>query len=143
VTAAAQAPRADAATRPGRAAGVVSGGVRTVIRLEGLAILAVSCVLFAHLSGHWVLFAMLFLAPDLAFIVFFAGPRAGAFAYNLTHSLIGPAILALVGVGYLPGALPIALIWIAHIGFDRCIGYGLKYSSAFGDTHLGLMGRGA
>ena len=37
-------------------------------------------------------------------------------------------------------ALPIAFIWTAHIGMDRALGYGLKYPSAFGDTHLGRVG---
>jgi hypothetical protein len=33
------------------------------------------------------------------------------------------------------------LIWLAHIGADRGLGYGLKYATAFGDTHLGYIGR--
>jgi Domain of unknown function (DUF4260)/Transposase domain (DUF772) len=32
------------------------------------------------------------------------------------------------------------VIWCAHIGFDRALGYGLKYSAGFGFTHLGLIG---
>jgi len=36
--------------------------------------------------------------------------------------------------------LPIALIWFAHIGIDRALGYGLKYTSGFKDTHLGRLG---
>jgi hypothetical protein len=39
--------------------------------------------------------------------------------------------------------LGIAAIWAAHIGFDRMLGYGLKYSSSFNDTHLGRIGRQA
>jgi hypothetical protein len=30
----------------------------------------------------------------------------------------------------------VTLIWIAHIGVDRALGYGLKYPSSFKDTHL-------
>ena len=29
-----------------------------------------------------------------------------------------------------------------HIGVDRALGYGLKYPTAFADTHLGRVGRG-
>ena len=29
-----------------------------------------------------------------------------------------------------------ALIWLAHIGVDRMLGYRLEYPSAFKDTHL-------
>ena len=40
-----------------------------------------------------------------------------------------------------PVALALGLIWIAHIGMDRMLGYGLKYASGFGDTHLGRIGQ--
>jgi len=33
-------------------------------------------------------------------------------------------------------ATQIALVWLAHIGFDRFFGYGLKYPTGFKDTHL-------
>jgi hypothetical protein len=37
--------------------------------------------------------------------------------------------------------LSIAMIWMAHIGIDRALGYGLKYSEGFGFTHLGRIGK--
>jgi hypothetical protein len=33
-------------------------------------------------------------------------------------------------------ALQVRLIWLAHIGLDRAVGYGLKYPTAFKETHL-------
>jgi Domain of unknown function (DUF4260) len=33
-------------------------------------------------------------------------------------------------------AMAVALIWFAHIGMDRTVGYGLKYPTSFKDTHL-------
>jgi hypothetical protein len=42
-----------------------------------------------------------------------------------------------------PLALAVGLIWAAHVGIDRALGFGLKYASAFGDTHLGRIGRAA
>ena len=33
-------------------------------------------------------------------------------------------------------ATKVALIWLAHTGADRLFGYGLKYPTAFKDTHL-------
>jgi hypothetical protein len=33
----------------------------------------------------------------------------------------------------------LALIWSAHIGIDRLLGYGLKYPTAFKETHLGRV----
>jgi hypothetical protein len=33
-------------------------------------------------------------------------------------------------------AVQLGLIWFAHIGVVRAIGYGLKYPTGFKDTHL-------
>lgn len=85
-------------------------------------------------------FASLFLVPDLSMLGYLRGPRVGAVCYDAAHSYVGP--LALLGVGGLaaaPTAVAIALIWIAHVGFDRALGYGLKYGTAFRDTHLGRV----
>ena len=37
---------------------------------------------------------------------------------------------------FLDGALAVGLVWLAHIGIDRALGYGLKYPTHFEDTHL-------
>lgn len=125
--------------------GAVTGRVRTVLRLEGLAIAGTALVLYPRTGAGWGLFAALILVPDIAFLGYLAGPRAGAIAYNLTHSLIGPLALALVAltVQAAGGLLAPAVIWIAHIGIDRALGYGLKYGAGFGATHLGRIGRTA
>ena len=110
-------------------------------RLEGLALLAVSVLAYARFGEGWLLFAVLFLTPDLSFFGYLAGPRVGAWAYNLAHGLIGPLLLA--ATGGLTGdglSIALALIWLAHIGFDRALGYGLKSPDGFGVTHLGLIG---
>ena len=52
--------------------------------------------------------------------------------------------MALMTAGFAlpsPLVLSIAMIWLAHIGFDRALGYGLKYVSGFGFTHLGRIGQ--
>ena len=120
----------------------VSGTVRWWLRVEGLVLFAVGVAAYAHLGLGWGWFAALFLVPDLAFVGYLAGPRVGAIAYNTMHSVSGPGALAILGAaGVIDGALPIAAIWIAHVGFDRALGYGLKYPSGFRDTHLGRIGR--
>ena len=121
-------------------AGAATGSVRIWLRLEGLAALALAVYLYARGGHAWSLFAALFLAPDLSFLAYLAGPRAGAAGYNLLHSHVGPLALAaaLLAAGRPPA---VALVWAAHIGFDRLLGYGLKYPSGFGDTHLGAIGR--
>src|SRR5690606_29348552 len=80
--------------------------------------------------------------PDISFAGYLAGPKVGAIAYNALHTAIGPIALALAGFALAaPLTLSIALIWLAHIGIDRALGYGLKYPAGFGFTHLGRIGR--
>ena len=120
------------------AIGAAAGGVRALLRAEGLALAAAATAAYAHAGFSWGLFAALFLAPDLSFAAYWLGPKWAAAAYNLVHSTIAP--LALGGLGLALGAAlfqAIALIALAHIGFDRALGYGLKYSAGFGATHLG------
>jgi Domain of unknown function (DUF4260) len=123
-------------------AGFASGSVRATLRLEGAAAFAAAAVLYAYAGLSWPLFALLFLAPDLAMLGYLIGARAGAAAYNVAHTYALALPLAVAGfLAYEPALLAVALIWIAHIGFDRALGYGLKYPSSFGDTHLGRVGR--
>lgn len=122
--------------------GSASGGVRVVLRIEGLCVLLASLLAYAKFGGGWGVFALFFLAPDVSFLGYLAGPRVGAASYNLAHSLVGA--LVLMAVGFLlsvPVAVTASLIWVAHIGFDRALGYGLKYAAGFGFTHLGSIGR--
>lgn len=119
-----------------------TGSVRIWLRLEGFAALAVSAFFYRQQSASWLLFAVLFLVPDLSMLGYLAGPRVGATAYNLVHSYLLPLLLLLAAILTSHAALiPYALIWTAHIGLDRLLGYGLKYPSAFGDTHLGRIGK--
>lgn len=123
-------------------AGFVSGGVGALLRLEGLAAFAAALAFYAHGGFSWTVFAILFLAPDLSMVAYLVGPRAGAFGYNLMHTYSLALGLALAGFfGGAPVATALGLIWIAHIGFDRALGYGLKYGTGFGHTHLGRTGK--
>ena len=118
--------------------------MRTLLRLEGLTLLAGMTLLYAVWGGSWWLYALLFLVPDLSFAAYLAGPRVGAIGYNAAHSYLAPMTLMISGFGMeAPLLLSIAMIWLAHIGFDRALGYGLKYSAGFGFTHLGRIGKDA
>lgn len=124
------------------AAPAVAGVPRQILRAEGMVLLAASLAAYAHLGGSWLWFAVLLLAPDLTMIAYLAGPRIGAIAYNAVHSTVAAFALAALGLAAgLDGAVLGAIIVAAHIGMDRMLGYGLKYGTAFGDTHLGSMGR--
>lgn len=132
----------DTTTKP--ADGAVTGGVRTLLRLEGAA-LAVACMVFySYFEGSWWMFAILLLAPDLSFLGYLGGPRVGAAVYNAAHAAILPMLLGIFTM-IMPSALAmhLSLIWCAHIGIDRALGYGLKYDAGFTFTHLGRIGRAA
>jgi hypothetical protein len=122
--------------------GCVTGGVRTLLRLEGLAVLTAAVFLYWRSGFDWRMFAILFLAPDLSFAAYLFGPRIGAVAYNAAHSTNGAIGLAVAAVALNQATLiAVALIWLSHVGFDRALGYGLKYGAGFGFTHLGRIGR--
>ena len=110
---------------------------RWILHLEGAPILAAT--LYFYYQGHyrWWIFAVLFLAPDLIMLGYLINVRVGAAAYNLVHTVTLPlALLVASLILAAPGWIPYALIWLAHIGFDRALGFGLKYPTSFNDTHL-------
>lgn len=122
----------------------VSGTPRLLLRCEGLVVLIAAIVAYRAIEGSWWLFALLLLVPDVALIGYAINPRVGATAYNELHTYIGPGTMAALGVaGVLPILWPACLIWVAHIGMDRALGFGLKFPSAFQSTHLGIAGRTA
>jgi hypothetical protein len=123
-------------------AGATTGAVRIVLRLEGLCVLVAASVAYSKFGLGWGTFALFFLTPDISFLGYLAGPRLGAISYNLAHSYIGALACLMAGVVLpAPVILCAGIIWCAHIGFDRALGYGLKYSTGFGFTHLGRIGR--
>jgi len=122
--------------------GETTGAVRVVLRLEGLCVLIAASVAYSKFGFGWGMFALFFLTPDISFFGYLAGSKVGAVSYNLAHSYIGAVTCLAAGVVVpAPTILCIGLIWSAHIGFDRALGYGLKYPDGFGFTHLGRIGR--
>jgi hypothetical protein len=132
----------DAEGRPSRnaapeAIGVVAGSAKAILRLEGAVVLAAASIAYAEIGRGWVMFALLFFVPDISMLGYLGGRKLGAAVYNVGHTYILPAALAAYGLFQSqPLALAVALIWIGHIGFDRLLGFGLKYETAFGHTHL-------
>ena len=123
-------------------AGAVTGGVKILLRLEGLTLFVGMTALYAAWGGSWTVYLLLFLVPDLSFLAYLSDAKFGALVYNAAHSYMAPVTLLTLGFGFAsPLTLSIALIWLAHIGIDRALGYGLKYSAGFGFTHLGRIGR--
>ena len=133
---------AGAAASPGTHDAAVAGGVRTLLRLEGAVVLGAALAAYAQFGAGWGVFALWLLAPDLALLGYLAGPRIGAALYNATHSYLGAVVLLAVGVlAAVPWAVAGGLIWCTHIGIDRALGFGLRYATGFGATHLGRLGK--
>ena len=108
-----------------------------LLRTEGVALLALSVLLYWVNGESWLLFGALLLAPDLSMLGYLAGPSVGAAIYNVFHTYAMPAVVGALGMVLAsPLAIAVALIWFAHIGVDRTVGYGLKYPTSFKDTHL-------
>jgi hypothetical protein len=108
-----------------------------LIRLEEALLLTTALLAYQHLHYSWPIFALLFLTPDLFMLGYLFNVRVGAASYNLAHTLTLP--LALLLASYILHwhlAIALALIWTAHIAFDRLLGYGLKYPTIFKDTHI-------
>lgn len=90
----------------------------------------------------WWLAILIFFAPDLSFAAYLAGPKTGAAAYNAVHLYgLGLIVMALGALADLPLITACGFLWLAHAGFDRMLGYGLKLPTGFQDTHLGRIGR--
>jgi hypothetical protein len=108
-----------------------------LLRLEGAAVFLLVIAVFIQQGWSGWLFAGLFFAPDLSAIGYLINTTRGAQLYNLVHTYTLP--LALLGgslvADWSPG-VQVALIWSAHIGVDRLVGYGLKYATAFKETHI-------
>jgi hypothetical protein len=110
---------------------------KVLLRVEGFVICAAAVTVYANLPYSWITFALLILAPDLSMLGFLVGKKTGTICYNLFHTYTVPILIfmPLLMFGYMD-YVGLPLIWIAHIAFDRLLGYGIKYETAFKDTHL-------
>jgi hypothetical protein len=111
-----------------------------LLRLEGFVVLVVALIVYRELGDSWLKFALLFLVPDIFMTGYFMGTKMGATIYNAGHTYASPFFLWLaLYFANVPSMFFLCVIWVAHIGFDRLLGYGLKYPTAFKDTHLGKV----
>jgi hypothetical protein len=117
------------------------GGDMTVnryfLRIEGSAVFLLILFFYQEYQFSWLTFALLLLFPDISMLGYLRSASAGALVYNFFHTYSVPIFLIILAlILQFDPLLMIAFIWIAHIGMDRMLGYGLKYPSAFKDTHL-------
>jgi hypothetical protein len=116
--------------------------VRRWLRAEGVVAFVAGLMAWVGLGGNPVVLVALILVPDVSMLGYLRGPRVGAIAYNLVHSWATAGIVAGAGLLLGQGWLVLAgVLLLTHAGMDRGLGYGLKYPTAFQDTHLGRIGR--
>jgi hypothetical protein len=108
-----------------------------LLRLEGAAIFAASLFAYHSLGGGLGIFLLLFLWPDLFMLGYLVNVQWGARLYNLAHTEVFPVLFGISAcITHKPAAVLFVLIWLAHIGLDRMLAFGLKYPTFFKDTHL-------
>lgn len=114
--------------------------MKSILRAEYLALLALSILLFSLLPYAWWWFPVLFLVPDVSMIGYLISPRAGAVTYNIIHTFTTGILVYMAGFFLGLSILELAgVILLAHSALDRTAGYGLKYPDSFKHTHLGKL----
>jgi lysylphosphatidylglycerol synthetase-like protein (DUF2156 family) len=130
----------NAATAP---PGTVVGAPRIWLLLEGLTLLVGTAVAFSTTHQSWWLALSVLLLPDVFAVGYTFGKRLGAHMYNVAHATPLPALL--VGLGWWQDKsilLAVGIVWLGHVGMDRMLTFGLKYSDDFQHTHLSGASKG-
>lgn len=112
-------------------------------KIEGALVFAagLSLVYFAQTDLPLWLAFLAFFAPDFSFVGYVLGPKIGGICYNCVHIYGFGAVLFALGTALsAPTLAALGALWLAHSGFDRMLGYGLKSSQGFHTTHLGEIG---
>jgi hypothetical protein len=89
-------------------------------------------------NSIWLMLIVGAIAPDLALLAGMSPglergqihPRAVRF-YNAVHRFWAPAVLVAVSLFLRPYLTAFGLAWIAHIAFDRSLGFGLRSPEGF------------
>lgn len=112
--------------------------VKLFLRIESAVIFVFATLIYFFAAlGPWWLYVALIFAPDIFMLGYIINPKFGSFTYNLFHIYFWS--LALIIVGLFTDNLWLiwsGFVWMAHIGIDRAIGYGLKYEDGFKITHM-------
>jgi hypothetical protein len=119
----------------------VAGHTLTPLWMLFAAVIAAASIVLASISGSsgwWVAAGLI--GPDLAFLLAIGVPNTtpGRMparvipVYNALHRPVGPIVLGVVSLALvaIPSASAtvgvVALSWLAHIVWDRSVGYGLR-----------------
>ena len=115
--------------------------MKNLLRLEEAGMFGLAIYLNSYLPFQgWVLWAW-FLAPDLGMLGYLINTKVGAFTYNILHHKGVAIALYLAGFFLDIHELTLAgVVLFGHSSFDRIVGYGLKFTDNFKNTHLGWIG---
>ena len=115
---------------------------RVVDAVVGVAGAAAAIGLVIWQRTSWWQLVVFAIAPDLS-LLFGASSRLqrgqlharAVPVYNAVHRLWVPAVLAIVAaLLQQPAWVAAGLAWVAHIGFDRSLGFGLRTAEGFQRT---------
>lgn len=115
--------------------------MKKLIQVEEFAMMGLSIYGLYLLDVSWWFYLILLIGPDMSMLGYLAGEKIGAISYNLFHHkaiAISVFIIGLIINSWILQVLGIILF--GHSSMDRILGYGLKYFTAFTDTHLGKIG---
>ena len=116
--------------------------MKNLLILEEAALMALGIFMFGLFGFQWWLLPVLILLPDISMIGYLAGPKVGAYLYNIAHHKGIAIVLYFVGIQFMwPIIQFIGTILFIHSAMDRIFGYGLKYEKRFKFTHLGEIGK--
>jgi hypothetical protein len=116
--------------------------MKNLLKIEEAFMFGLTIFLFSQLDYAWWWYLVLILTPDLSMLGYLVNTRVGAVTYNFIHHKALAITIYVVGIILLSQPLQLAgLILFGHSSMDRMLGYGLKYSDSFHNTHLGVIGR--
>lgn len=123
--------------------------MKLVLRLEELGMLLLSIVLLYIVHAQWWWYLIMFIGPDISMMGYLAGPKIGAWSYNIFHHKGIACVILITGILILNNYFFSDFGWICNVGIilfghssmDRFFGYGLKYENGFKFTHLGEIGK--
>jgi len=110
---------------------------KVLLHGEGFVVLTLCIFFYKYGQFSWTLFFILLLSPDISIVGYLFNKKMGAIIYNIFHTYIITIGIIILGLIFSNQTIiAIGIIWSAHIGMDRMVGFGLKYPTKFNDTHL-------
>lgn len=116
--------------------------MKWLLKLEELAMFLLSIFLLWNGNAAWYWYLLILVGPDVGMLAYLINNNVGAVFYNIFHHK-GIAIIIFMTAIYFDSILwqQIGIILFGHSSWDRLMGFGLKYNTGFGYTHLGLIGK--